>query len=439
MQGLRLSVLEGKHDHMEWLRKRLPFCCCLVASLAGPGLCSNYVDAKIPPAPSRPSLTSETQQSAITDLDADDYHTRHSASRLLEQGGEATVGTLLTQLKDLGPEGRIRALQVAQRIFLSALAHQDDEAAFAIRQQLDEMRLVDNELLGSRADTFNLIHQRAMERAAVRKLLRANMVIEFRQANRSFPGLAKRDVTSELPERFFMGENWQGDEDDLQLIEFLLLLGEQQLGNQRAIYRIQGCPVSLETLQDMAAGLQVSVEERGKARLGVGARSPMFVENPPWEVTEVAAGSAAAHAGLVVGDTIVRLNEKPLNTFHELTERLEVFEPADEVSLDILSQDAEIKVVTMERPYTLEELGVTIDAEFLRFPIIKEVAEKSKAAEIGLSEMYRIDRVNGQAVNSPSNFLLVYTRQPEGKPITLELRQIKRLPVMLRGWVGPYR
>jgi len=394
---------------------------------------------KLPPAPSRPELTETRRNAAIDALDSEVYAERKQANDLLQLGGVDTVRSLREQIDDLDAEGRIRALGVAQHIYLSALSHQNDDDAAAIRDLINELRLADNQLLGSRVDMFDTIHRWAIERASVRKLIRLNMVIEFQQANRAFPGLAKRDITSELPQRLFIGDNWQGDEDDLRHIEFLLLLGEQQLGSQRAIYRIDGCPIPLSKLQDMAAGLQVQVAERGRARLGVGARPQLFVDNPPWEVTEVSPGSAAAHAGIEVGDTIVRLNSESLNTFEELISRLEHFEPADVVTIDVISRDAMPVAVTFDKPLALDEIGVTIDNEFERFTIIGDVQKDSQAAEAGFSEMLRVDRINGQAVNGPHNFRLIYTMQNPEKPVTLEMRKIKRLPVTLRSWVGAYR
>jgi len=394
----------------------------------------------LPPAPALPEVTPAARARALQELEADEYVQRQRAMRLLQQGSVETVRELPDFVKQAGPEGKVRAVEIAQQIYLKLLRLQFDDEALETREHLDALRLLDNGLLGPRIETFESTHGGLMERASVRAMVRLNAVLEFRKVNRSFPGISRQTFAAELPYHIFIGEDWQGQPSDMRHVELLLLLGEQQFGNTRAVYRIQGCPVSLKEFQDLAAGLPgIFVEERSRARLGIGANNPAFLENASWEVTQIHPGSAAAHAGIRLKDIVVRLNGSIVNTFRDLTKDLEAFGPRDEITLDLLRMEAPVENLETVVPESWEDFGLQIDAQFERFPIVKSVRKDSPAAQLGLTEMTRLDRLNGQPLDSPHHFRLYQTRLKPGDKMLLSVRKLERIPVTLRGWVGPYR
>ncbi len=403
------------------------------------------IAARLPPPPAVPEVSSALRERLLDELDADEYTVRERATWTLARGGVETVQTLAESLAAVGAgeistEGKVRALQVAQDIYLRLLRWQFDDDALTVRGLLDDIRRSDDALLGPRLDTFHATHGTLMERASIRTLVRLNAVLEFRKVNRYLPGISKQDFPTELPNHIFIGENWLGDDKDLRHVELLMLLGESHFGRSRAIYRIKGCPIPLRAFQDLVAGLpMVMVEERGQARLGIVAQGSQFGDFEDWEITQIYPSSAAAHAGLKMKDRIVRLEGETISSFRDLTVRLEDYKPADVVLLDVLRDQSEAHEIRINMPESLEDYGLTVDPRFTRFVLIKDVTPDSPAAEAGFSPLQRIDRINGQPVGDPDHFRLHMSRLQPGQQLKLNVRELEQIPVTLRGWVGPYR
>lgn len=417
----------------------------LVLAALQAGQAWGEIAARLPPPPAVPEVSAPLREQLLDDLDADDYAARERATWTLARGGVQTVQTLAEYLANAGvgevsTEAKVRALQVAQDIYLRLLRWQFDDDALTVRGLLDDIRRSDDALLGPRLDTFHASHGTLMERASIRTLVRLNAVMEFRKVNRYLPGISKQDFPTELPNHIFIGENWLGDDKDLRHVELLMLLGESHFGKSRAIYRIKGCPIPLRAFQDLVAGLPlVMVEERGQARLGIAAQSPQFGDFDDWEITQIYPSSAAAHAGLKMKDRIVRLEGETISSFRDLTVRLEDYKPADVVLLDVLRDESEVREIRINMPESLEDFGLKVDPRFTRFVLIKEVTPDSPAEEAGFSALQRIDRVNGQPVGDPDHFRLHISRQQPGQLLKLNVRELEQIPVTLRGWVGPYR
>jgi membrane-associated protease RseP (regulator of RpoE activity) len=89
-------------------------------------------------------------------------------------------------------------------------------------------------------------------------------------------------------------------------------------------------------------------EEEPQAWLGVFFR----ITEDGAEVREVVVDSPADDAGLERGDVITRVNGRPVNEAHPLSERILAYEPGDEVELKILRDGEErfIDVQLGERP-----------------------------------------------------------------------------------------
>lgn len=429
---------------MRFLRQGI-VCCLLGAILCCRADALSATQRKLPPPPGVPEVTTTLRREMLRELTNDDFHARERASNVLRQGSVDTIESLKQYVAGqeewaATTEGKVRALQISQDVYLRLLRWQLDDDALRVRGLIDEIRLADDALLGPRLDTFHVTHSALMERASIRSLVRLNAVMEFRKVPRYFPGISKQDFSTELPFHVFIGEDWLGEEKDLRHVELLLLLGESQFGNSRALYRIQGCPIPLEAFQDLAAGLPgVFVEERSRARLGIAANNPQFGDFLDWEVTQIHPGSSAAHAGLRTKDRIVRLEGEIIKTFRDLTVKLEAYKPADIVTLDVLRDQSVAREVSMQVPASLEEMGLKLDNNFQRFTIIQSVEKDSEAERLGLNHLLRIDRLNGQPVNGPDNFLLYYTRLKPGETMVLTVREFEQVPVTLRGWVGPYR
>jgi S1-C subfamily serine protease len=77
------------------------------------------------------------------------------------------------------------------------------------------------------------------------------------------------------------------------------------------------------------------LDYRRGALLGVG-RTPGTDTIGPATVNSVSPGSAAAVAGIQVGDVIQKFNGEPLANFKVLTQKIGDHQPGDEVALTVL-------------------------------------------------------------------------------------------------------
>ncbi len=425
----------------EWFCMRVKITCRLpVAFLFAILFCGSIATAELPPAPALPGLTSELRQQALQKLDADDYHTRAEAQKLLEQGGIETAQALPKYAATASIEGKVRAEKVLEQITLKLVQTQADEQIEKVQQVTQDFRQADFDLFGPRLDEFQTTYTTLLERASARRLIRLNAVIDFAKANKPIDGISNTQFAIDLPEMIFLGEDFLGQEDDLHHISKILLTSEMQLGNRRGIYHIGDCPIPIERLRDLAAGVPgVAVEHRSSARMGIsGPVSTSYSEETDWKIQTVQPGTSAKYAGLQTQDTIVRLDGKLVGNFKSFTVDLEPYQPGDRLTLDIQRDYAKSKIVELELD-DKKQCGIEVDADFKRFVLIKSVTKDSAAERAGLSSMYRIDRVNGLPLFRPEDYAHLMTLIQDEETIKLTVRPLEAVEVQMRGWVGPYR
>ncbi len=396
--------------------------------------------AKLPPAPAIPELTDELRQQALSDLDADDFRTRLNAQKLLEQGGIETATALPEYVKNASAEGKVRAEKILEQITLKLLQIQADREIDQIQQVAQEFRQVDFDLFAPRIDEFQSTYETLLERASARRLIRLNAVINFKKTKKAIEGISDADFTIDLPESVFLGEDFSGGEEDLQHIAIILLSGDLQFGEGRGIYQIGDCPIPLSRLQDLAAGVPgVAVQHRSSARMGIaGLTGTPYSDDSGWKIQSVQPGTSAKYAGLQVNDTIVRLDDKLVGDFKSFTVDLEPYHPGDTLTLDILRNYAQPKIVELELDEN-KQFGIEVDQDFKRFVLIKSVTKDSVADQAGLSSMSRIDRVNGFPLFRPEDYVQLMTQIEDEKTVKLTVRPLEAVEVQMRGWIGPYK
>ncbi|WP_339612595.1 PDZ domain-containing protein [uncultured Rubinisphaera sp.] len=391
--------------------------------------------AEFPPAPALQELTSEFRQQALNKLDADDYRMRTEAQQILEQGGLETAQALPKYVSTASIEGKVRAEKVLEQITLKLVQTQADEQIEKIQQVTQDFRQADFDLFGPRLDEFQTTYSTLLERASVRRLIRLNAVINFAKANKPIDGISNNIFAIDLPETIFIGDDFTGQEKDLHHFSSILRSSELLLGNGRGIYHIGDCPIPLERLRDLAAGVPgVAVEHRSSAKMGISGS----INEPDWKIQSVQPGTSAKYAGLQVNDTIVRLDGNLVGNFRSFTVDLEPYQPGDRLTLDIQRDSTKPKIVELELDEK-KQFGIEIDADFKRFVLIKSVAKDSAAERAGLSSMYRIDRVNGLPLFRPEDYAHLMTLIQDEETIKLTVRPLEAVEVQMRGWVGPYR
>ncbi len=395
--------------------------------------------AQLPPAPQLPELGDELRTKALSHLEAEDYFVRKSAQELLSQGSAETVTAMLGFFKKATVEGKIRGLQIVMHIHLELLRKQMDDQALKVSETIDEIRLIDNNLLGHRLDEFNTIHYSQFERTAARALTRLNAMIEYNSGMRKYPGINSDGFVVEIPQNIFIGSDWIGTNDDLRHIAVLLKYGGSTIG-QRVLYRIKGCPIPLSYLQDLAAGMpRVGTGERSRARLGISTSTGGFQTAKGWTIGSVLPGSAMALAGIQPGETVVRTEAKVINTFDDLVKSLDPYEPGDRVKFDIFNNNVPPQEIELTMPDKPGKLGIEIDESFENFALIKSIKKDSLAEKAELSNLYCIDRINNIPIFNARRFQLVMKEFSPGDKIEITARPLRRVTVRLRGWVGAYR
>lgn len=396
--------------------------------------------AELPPAPALQELTSEFRQQALNKLDADDYRMRTEAQQILEQGGLETAQALPEYVSKASIEGKVRAEKVLEQITLKLVQTQADAEIDKVQQVTQDFRQADFDLFGPRLDEFQTTYSTLLERASVRRLIRLNAVIDFEKANKPIDGISNTQFAIDLPSVIYIGDDFTGQEKDLHHFSSILRSSELLLGNGRGIYHIGDCPIPLERLRDLAAGVPgVAVEHRSSAKMGItGQVSPLYSEEADWKITAVHPGTSAKYSGLQVQDTIVRLDGNLVGDFRSFTVDLEPYQPGDRLTLDIQRDSAKPKIVELELDEK-KQFGIEIDADFKRFVLIKSVAKDSAAERAGLSSMYRIDRVNGLPLFRPEDYAHLMTLIQDEETIKLTVRPLEAVEVQMRGWVGPYR
>ncbi|MCG6157980.1 PDZ domain-containing protein [Rubinisphaera margarita] len=409
----------------------------LVLTLSGPVMAIG----KTPPPASSPELSESLRKTALESLDAPEFVRRDAAQKLLEQGGLQTAEMLPGYVQAASLEGRIRAVQIIEQIALRMLRSQADNKYEQLIPIMDEMRLVGEAVIGSRLEEFRSIHSRLIESANIRALIRLNAIVDFETSMETIPGLSQR-FNTEFMVRIYLGDDFAGTEDDLRHISDLLLLGEQQFGNSRGVYHIGDCPIPLKTLQELVAGMPgVQVVHRGPARIGImSSNSSLNNGNENWHIQSVQNGSSAKYAGLQINDVIVRLDGRNVGGFDSFVTALEAYEPNQTAELHVQRNFVEPEKITLTLGEDLKT-GLEVDEDFQRFVLIRSVEADSPADKAGLSNMYRIDRVENQPMFNLADYELAMDRlrQNNVQNITLHVRRLEEVPVLLRGWVGPYR
>jgi len=409
---------------------------CISALLC---LILNVSFAQLPPAPSPPELSEPLRAQTFKELTSPDYQTREAAEERLMNGDLDTARAIVEYVKRASPEGKVRAASVVEALMLRFLRTQADEKTAELQDLMLKMRLASPEMIGVAFDEFAMLHQTLIARACIRSLLRNNAVIKFEKSLQRIPGLGD-GILSDYVQLIYLGSNFTGTKEDLWQISLLLQMSDTRFGTSRGIYHVGDCPIPIRRLEELAAGINGAfVVHRGPAHLGIaGPPTSRFGGSEDWKIINVQPATAAKYAGLQREDAIVRLDGELVGTFDSFTRDLEAYQPADVITLDVIRADTPKKTLTLELSEG-QPLGINLDRDFKRFPLIKSVDENSAADEAGLDDMYRIYHVNGRPVFDIRDVEIEISRASGQKAMPLTVRKLEPVKVQLRGWVGEYR
>jgi hypothetical protein len=287
--------------------------------------------------------TSEQIAAWTAQLDDNRYLVRERATRLLLEAEAAALDPLLATANGELPEPADRAVWILRRIA--------DSKQLALRRQALE-RLAQ-------------LQKRPQVAAAARDALAE---IRHNEAVEAIHQLGGRYVSGEYPmqygpflltPRVELDHQWQGGDAGLAHLRHLLAaqqviiigtdvsaagVAELQHVNHLKDVLLYGTELTLEELPKIQELLpEVKIDYRRGALLGVGSK--LNAEEPA-VVGTVQPGSAAAEAGVQVGDTIQKFQGQPVPSFKALTTMIGKHRAGEEVTLEILrgGQPVELKL-----------------------------------------------------------------------------------------------
>lgn len=268
----------------------------------------------------------------IDQLGADQFAQREAASRSLAAAGRPALGPLGAAIGRDDLEVASRAVEIVCGFLAS-----DNEALAGEAEKLLETIAEGPESAVSRLAGGTLdFHHRGMTEAAREKLESLGAVI-----TEGFLASGHRGLQVTLSAR------WRGTPEDLRLLSRLQgvrLVGAfgvpldaasvAALGRLRGVEAMQlfGTGIADDHLAVLTAKLpETRIDVRKGGKLGV-AGQPMI---GPCMITHVQDGSAAAKAGLQIGDVVLTIDGGPVANFEALTEQVGRHGPGETITLDV--------------------------------------------------------------------------------------------------------
>jgi hypothetical protein len=295
---------------------------CLLGIAVGAGLASADEPA-----------TAEQIADWIETLGSPQFSQREAATRSLIEAGP----TVLSPLQDAISSGDLEVSSRAIEIARSMLGSADQNVADAAEQFLDAAATADDASVAELAEATLDFHAVGMADAALVTLQQLGMKLTRGMLTTGQQGMqATFDV------------GWKGSSDDMRMLLRLpgvLIVsvygvaidekGLEVIGRLRRAGRIELYGTGLDETQvaRLAEKLpDTHIELRKGGKLGV-AGNPNVV---PCHITMVQPGSAADKAGLQIGDIVVKIADKPIRNFEELTTEIGRHAPGEKLTIEIV-------------------------------------------------------------------------------------------------------
>jgi hypothetical protein len=280
-----------------------------------------------------PATTEPAEIAAwVEQLGAEQFSQREAASKSLASAGQAALGPLGDAIGRDDLEVASRAIEIV----CGFLGSDDDILAGAAEKLLETIAEGPPSAVTRLADGALDFHHRGMTQATREKLEALGAVISegmFLSGNRGL--------------QVILNTRWRGTSEDLRLLSRLQgvrLVGAFGVPLDAAAVAALGRLHGVEAMQlygtgisdDLLAGLTAKlpnarIDVRKGGKLGV-AGQPMI---GPCVITHVQEGSAAAKAGLQIGDVVLAVDGIAVANFEALTTEVGRHAPGDTITLEI--------------------------------------------------------------------------------------------------------
>lgn len=269
----------------------------------------------------------------IEQLSAPQFAQREAATRSLVAAGRPAIEPVAAAIRRGDLEVSSRAVEILREL----LAADDTDLAKAAEAALEAIAEGEDGTVASLAEATLDFHTLGLAEAARERLemLGATITEGF------LPSSGQRGM------HVLLNASWTGTTEDLRLLPRLRGVahvgvhgvrldeaGLAVLGRLRGIEVVQlygtgASDAAVAALQQKLPGTKVDVRKGGK--LGVAGMPAMG----PCTITHVQDGSAAARAGLQIGDVVQRIDGKPVPNFDALTELVGRHGPGEKIEMEV--------------------------------------------------------------------------------------------------------
>lgn len=268
----------------------------------------------------------------IDQLAAEQFAQREAATRSLAASGPAAVEPLLQAIRRGDLEVSSRAIEILRDM----LAGEDADVAAAAERALEGLAEGADSAVAGMAEATLGYHTIGLAEAAREKLESLGAVI----TDAFTPG-GQRGLQA------VFNAEWKGKSDDLRLLARLRHVAQvgvhgvrlddsslAVLGRLRSLEQLQlyGTGAGDAAIAALAAKLpDTKIDVRKGGKLGVAGQQLIG----PCLITHVQEGSAAAEAGIHIGDIVLQIDGQPVANFEVLTELVGRRGPGDRIELEI--------------------------------------------------------------------------------------------------------
>jgi hypothetical protein len=308
------------------------FACALLAY--GPVVFAEESAAANKTEPAKPAATAEEIAGWIKSLDDSRYKEREEATQHLLDAGSAVLDPLLAVANGEQPEPADRAVWIMRRLGRS----RESDLALAALGRLVQLKNRPTVVAKAEVDLMERTLAICEQRLGPLGAEINRVAIQFNGLN-TMPGLEVK-----------LGEKWRGKSEDLRAIAEL---------DQQQYFRLEGSAINDDVAKMFAEKerlgcLQLqntkvtpeavdlvkakhpnaTVYMRNQALLGVSAEN----HASGVMVVMVQPGSAAANAGIVVGDIVAKIDGHKLPDFDRLTARIAQHQVGDKIDVEVIRQ-----------------------------------------------------------------------------------------------------
>ena len=268
----------------------------------------------------------------IEQLAAEQFAQREAATRSLAAAGPAAIEPLQQAIRRGDLEVSSRAVEILREM----LAAEDADLAATAERALEHLAEGSDAAVAGMAEATLDFHTLGLAEAARGRLESLGAII-----TEGFMPSGQRGLHA------LFNASWTGTTDDLRLLARLRHVGQvgvhgvrldetslAVLGRLRGLEQLQlyGTGASDAALAALAAKLpDTKIDVRKGGKLGVAGQSVIG----PCLITHVQDGSAAADAGIQIGDIVLHINGAPVANFESLTDLVGRRGPGDTIELEI--------------------------------------------------------------------------------------------------------